>query len=94
MASDVPTQYLRAEVKAMLTYRCYLLNWSDHIVSVDSLQAEDDSMAMVMAAGLLREQHLTSAAMEVWDQKRCIGRVDNDGPNAKTLRAEFAAKSA
>ncbi len=78
----------------MPTYRCYLLNWSDHIVSVDSLEAEDDKIAMVMAAGLLREQHLTSAAMEIWDQKRCIGRVDNDGPDARTLRAALAAKSA
>ncbi len=78
----------------MPTYRCYLLNWTDHIASVDSLQAEDDDIAMAMAAGLLREQHPTSAAMEVWDQKRCIGRLDNDGPNAKALRVAFAVKSA
>ena len=49
---------------------------------------------MVMAAGLLREQHLTTAAMEVWDQKRCIGRVDNDGADVKTIRSGLAAKSA
>jgi hypothetical protein len=49
---------------------------------------------MVMAAGLLREQHLTSAAMEVWEQKRCLGRVDNDGPDARTLRSVLAAKRA
>jgi hypothetical protein len=78
----------------MPTYRCYLLNWSDHIVSVDSLQAEDDQIAMVMASSLLREQHLTSAAMEVWEQKRCIGRVDNDGPDARTLRTLHGVKSA
>lgn len=78
----------------MPTYRCYLLNWSDHIVSVDSLRAEDDDIAMVMAASLLREQHLTSAAMEVWEQRRCIGRVDNDGPDVKALRTLLAAKSA
>lgn len=78
----------------MPTYRCYLLNWSDRIVSVDSLQAEDDEIAMVMASGLLREQHLTSAAMEVWEQKRCIGRVDNNGPDATILRSVLAAKRA
>lgn len=78
----------------MPSYRCYLLNWSDHIVSVDSLQADDDGIAMVMAASLLREQHLTSAAMEVWERKRCLGRVDNDGPDARTLRSVLGAKIA
>ena len=77
----------------MATYRCYLLNWSDKIVSVDSLQAEEDGIAMVMASSLLREQHPTSAAMEVWEQKRRLGRVENDGPDASTLRSLLAVKS-
>jgi hypothetical protein len=76
----------------MLTYRCYLLNWSDHIVSVDSLQAEEDDIAMVMATSLLREQHPTCAAMEVWEQKRRLGRIENDGPEVSTLRALLAGK--
>jgi len=70
----------------MLTYRCYLLNYSDHIVSVDSVQAEEDDIAMVMAASLLRQQHPTSAAMEVWEQRRRLGRIENDGPGVRTLR--------
>jgi hypothetical protein len=80
-----------SRITAMHTYRCYLLNGSDHIVSVDSLQAEEDDIAMVMATSLLREQHPTSAAMEVWEQKRRLGRIENTGPDSRTLRALFQA---
>lgn len=75
----------------MRTYRCYLLNWSDNIVSVDSLQADEDDTAMVMAVGLLREQHPTNAAMEVWEQGRCLGRIENDASDARTLRTLHSA---
>ncbi|NJO33796.1 MAG: hypothetical protein HC869_12255 [Rhodospirillales bacterium] len=77
----------------MLTYRCYLLNWSDNIVSVDSVQAEADDTAMAMATILLREQHPTSAAMEIWEQKRRLGRIENDAPDARTLRTFLVAKN-
>jgi hypothetical protein len=77
----------------MLTYRCYLLNWSDNIVSVDSVQAEEDDTAMVMAVSLLRDQHPTSAAMEVWEQRRRLGRIENDAPDARTLRTLLMAKN-
>jgi hypothetical protein len=80
-------------VLVMLTYRCYLLNWSDNIVSVDSVQADEDGIAMVMATSLLRDQHPTSAAMEVWEQRRRLGRIENDGPDVSTLRSLFAGKS-
>lgn len=83
---------LRYQGLAMLTYRCYLLNWSDNIVSVDSLQAEEDGIAMVMASSLLREQHPTSAAMEVWEQRRRLGRIENDGPDVSTLRSLLAVR--
>jgi hypothetical protein len=56
-------------------YRCYLLNTSDNIVSVDSLQADDDGLAMSLAGGLLREKYTNMAAIEVWEQKRCLGRI-------------------
>ena len=75
----------------MRTYRCYLLNWSDNIVSVDSLQADEDDTAMVMAVGLLREQHPTNAAMEVWEQGRWLGRIENDASDARTLRTLHSA---
>ena len=77
----------------MLTYRCYLLNYSDNIVSVDSVRADEDAIAMAMAASLLREQHPTSAAMEVWEQRRRLGRIENDGPAVRTLRLLFLASS-
>jgi hypothetical protein len=76
----------------MLTYRCYLLNDSDNIVSVDSVQAEEDETAMVMAASLLRQHHPTSAAMEVWEQRRRLGRIENDGPDVSSLRSLHAVK--
>ena len=77
----------------MLTYRCYLLNYSDNIVSVDSVQADEDDLAMVMATNLLRQQHPTSAAMEVWEQRRRLGRIENDGPDVRALRSLLLAKS-
>ncbi|HJR21085.1 MAG TPA: hypothetical protein VJ822_05655 [Dongiaceae bacterium] len=77
----------------MPTYRCYLLNYADNIVSVDSLQADDDDIAMVMATGLLREQHPTSAAMEVWEQRRRLGRIENSAPDANIVRSLLAVKS-
>jgi hypothetical protein len=81
------------KVMVMVTYRCYLLNWSDNIVSVDSVQAEGDDTAMVMAVSLLREQHPTSAAMEVWEQRRRLGRIENDAPDARTMRTVLMDKS-
>lgn len=77
----------------MLTYRCYLLNWSDNIVSVDSVEADEDDTAMAMAISLLRDQHPTSAAMEIWEQKRRLGRIENDAPDARTLRTLLMAKN-
>jgi hypothetical protein len=77
----------------MPIYRCYLLNYSDNIVSVDSLQADEDNIAMVMATSLLRQQHPTSAAMEVWDQSRRLGRIDNDAPDVNTVRSLLGVKS-
>ena len=88
----VPSR-IAPKVTVMLTYRCYLLNWSDNIVSVDSVQAKEDDAAMVMAISLLREQHPTSAAMEVWEQKRRLGRIENDAPDARTVRTLFVAKN-
>lgn len=77
----------------MRTYRCYLLNASDNIISVDSVQAEEDDAAMAMAGSLLRDQHPISVAMEVWQQRRRLGRIENDGPDALTLRALLMSKA-
>jgi hypothetical protein len=61
-AVGLPFAFAAPKALAMLTYRCYLLNYSDRIVSVDSVQAEEDDIAMVMAASLLTQQHPTSAS--------------------------------
>jgi hypothetical protein len=66
-------------------YRCYLLNTSDNIVSVDSLQADDDGLAMSLAGGLLREKYTNMAAIEVWEQKRCLGRIASDSATPSAL---------
>jgi hypothetical protein len=47
-----------------------------------------------MAASLLRGQHPTSAAMEVWEERRCLGRIENDLPGINTLRFLLAVKKA
>jgi hypothetical protein len=78
----------------MSTYRCYLLNDANNIVSVDSVQADEDETAMAMAASLLRGQHPTSAAMEVWEERRCLGRIENDLTGVNTLRFLLAVKKA
>src|SRR5262245_40224834 len=80
-----------SKATVMRTYRCYLLNWSDNIVSRARRRACEDDTAMVMAVGLWREQHPTNAAMEGWEQKRCLGRSENDGSDARTLRTLLVA---
>jgi len=59
----------------MSYFRCYLLNTADKIVSVDSLEAEDDGTAMEMAGLLILSKHTEFAAIEVWDCARCVGKV-------------------
>jgi hypothetical protein len=71
----------------MSYFRCYLLNSSDKIVSVDSLDAEDDGAAMEMAGQLILSKHTAYAAIEVWDCARCVGRVLSPAtkPNLESL---------
>ena len=59
----------------MSYFRCYLLNASDKIVSVDSLEAEGDTAAMETAAQLILSKHTDFAAIEVWDRARRIGKI-------------------
>jgi hypothetical protein len=59
----------------MSYFRCYLLNASDKIVSVDSVEAQDDNAAMEMAGELILSKHTEYAALEVWDCARCVGKV-------------------
>ena len=56
-------------------FRCYLLNATDKIVSVDSLEAEGDGAAMEVAGQLILSKHAEFAAIEVWDRARCVGKI-------------------
>ena len=56
-------------------FRCYLLNATDRIVSVDSLKAEGDTAALEMAGQLILSKHTGFAGIEVWDHARCVGKV-------------------
>jgi hypothetical protein len=66
----------------MSCFRCYLLNAADKIVSVDSLEAEDDGAAMEMAGQLILSKHTEFAAIEVWDCARRVGKVSS--PTSKS----------
>lgn len=61
----------------MPNYRCYIINAADSIISVDSVEADEDALAMSLAGGLLRERYSTFAAIEVWQQKKLVGRIQN-----------------
>jgi hypothetical protein len=61
----------------MPRFRCYLLNATDKIVSVDSLEAESDAAALEMAGQLIFSKHAEFAAIEVWDLARCVGKVSS-----------------
>ena len=71
----------------MSYFRCYLLNASDEIVSVDSLEAQNDGAALEMAGQLILSKHTQFAAIEVWDRSRCVGKVNSptDQPNLDSL---------
>ena len=56
-------------------FRCYLLNTTDKIVSVDSVEAEGDETAMEPAGQLILSKHAEFAAIEVWDCARCVGKI-------------------
>ena len=73
----------------MPIFRCYLLNATDKIASVDSLEARDDATAMEMAGQLILSKYTEFAAIEVWDCGRCVGKVLK--PNAKA-QSRFPAQ--
>jgi len=71
----------------MSYFRCYLLNTSDEIVSVDSLEAQNDDAALEMAGQLILSKHAQFAAIEIWDRSRCVGKVKSptDRPDLGSL---------
>jgi hypothetical protein len=71
----------------MSYFRCYLLNTADEIVSVDSVEAVNDGVAIEMAGQLILAKHAEFAAIEVWDCARRIGKVlsPTQIPNLESL---------
>lgn len=68
-------------------YRCYLLNTNDNIVSVDSVEADDDVGGMSLGGELLRQRHEQYAAIEIWHGKRLVGRIANATENASKIES-------
>jgi len=68
-------------------FRCYLLNTADEIVSVDSVEAVNDGVAIEMAGHLILAKHAEFAAIEVWDCARRVGKVLNPTtkPNLESM---------
>jgi hypothetical protein len=64
----------------MTHFRCYLLNATDNIVSMDSVEAETDDSAVELAGRLIVTKYDELAAIEVWDRARLIGKVLNPAP--------------
>ena len=61
----------------MYDFKCCLLDASDVIAAVDTIQAEDDVRAMVVAAHLIVRKYPSFSAIEVWHEDHRVGRVTN-----------------
>ena len=69
----------------MPQFRRYLLNATDKIVSVDSVEAEDAGGAMVLADYLITKKYPEFAAVEVWQGAKCVGKLLSQTKNPTTL---------
>ena len=69
----------------MPDFKCCLLDASDVIAGVDTIQAEDEVRAMVVAAHLIVRKYPDFRSIEVWDEEHRVGRVTN--PRPPTIRA-------
>lgn len=56
-------------------YRCYFIDGSDRIKSVEELECADDASAALKAERLLEESTYKSA--ELWSGKRLVGKWAN-----------------
>jgi hypothetical protein len=57
----------------MHTYRCYLLDATDHIASVKLIECPDDDAAKLIAHNILAAEPEFSA-VELWDLARQVNR--------------------
>ena len=62
---------------AMPDYKCCLLDTSDMVIAVDTIQSEDDVRAMVLAAHLIVRKYPSVGAIEVWNETHRVGRINN-----------------
>lgn len=69
----------------MPNFKCCLLDASDMVAAVDTIQAEDDVRAMVVAAHLIVRKYPGFSSIEVWDETHRVGRVTN--PKLPATRA-------
>jgi len=51
------------------------LNAAEQIAGVDSVEADDVGSAMILADRLVQKKHPESAAVEVWQGERCVGKL-------------------
>jgi hypothetical protein len=58
----------------MKAYRCYFLDETDHIASVELINCQHDDDATTMATRLLKGRRQRTA--EVWDGRRMVIRID------------------
>jgi hypothetical protein len=58
----------------LISYRCYILDAQDKIASADSVQAANDVEALQKAAARI-ETSILYPAVEVWHERRLVGRV-------------------
>ena len=68
--------------QATRTYRFYLLDDGDHVVTAHEIEAGTDEEASELAAAMLREQ-ARHRAIEVWDRARKVCRHPPDEARAK-----------
>lgn len=61
----------------MPSYKCCLLDRTDMVVAVDAVESDDDVRAMVLAANLIVRKYCEYAAIEVWSETSCVGRISN-----------------
>lgn len=73
-------------------FRCYLLNAANSITSVDGVDADDDEAALAAAKSLLNSKHNGYAAVEVWFQKRLVGKILSEIAHPTKLESLVAIK--
>jgi len=64
----------------MSLFKCYLMDRANTIASVDSVEAENDAVAMRLAGDMILARHDRFAAIEVWERARCVGKISNFVP--------------